>query len=960
MRKLRILIYITLIILFSTPFFAAQNKYIIHQDTRTVDKDTVRLEKTQSLKSKLSRSLCTDSLYTYDSIKVKSDTLNPLTDSLVLKKDSIQQDSIPAKKPVLDAIVYYKSDDSLIGTNDWAFLYGKAEVTYNTPKPISLKAEKISMSVDSSVVKATFGRDSIGQEFGYPIFNDGGTDYESKTMRYNFRTKKGFSQTTITEQGEGHVVADKAKMNPDNTIYIQNGRYTTCDDHEHPHFYLNLTKAKVEPGKRIVTGPAYLVIEDLPLPFAIPFGFFPFSKKYSSGVIMPSIGTELERGYSLRDGGYYFAINDYIDLKLTGEIYTKGSWGLNAQSSYRKRYKYSGNFNLGYLVTKLGDKEIPRDYSVAKDINISWSHQQDPKKDMFRTLSASVNFRTSSYNRHSLNEIYNPVSNTTTNASSTINLNQRIPNSPWSFNASASVNQNMRDSTIAMTLPNLTMTMSRIYPFKRKESAGEEKWYEKIQLSYTGDFRNSINTKENRLLKSGISEWEHAMKHNIPVSATFNLFNYLNITPSFNYTERWYTNKIKKDWDPRTNTIAVVDTINQFNRVYDYSFSLGFQTKLYGFYKPLIGGKKIQAIRHVFTPNISLSYTPDFSAARYGFYETLHYYDAAGREQFQKYSPFQNGMFGTAPSGKAGMINFSFENNVEMKVKSQSDTITGTKIISLIDNLGIGFSYNMMADSMKWSDINTNLRLKLSKSLTVNVNAVWDPYLYNRVSSVDGNPENDRLIRVNRMRISHGGGFGRLMRTGFSISPSINQDTFNKWFGKNHDKSTADKSDNKKKDLYAGYGQNEEAESDGEHTSKFAKKKDDSQYDEDGYLKNEVRWNLSFNYSANYAYSSQLEKYKNEYKRKLTHNFGINGSLQPTKNWNFTFNTSYDFDRSKFAYMNCTLTRNLHCWSLSASFIPIGPYKSYYVSLRASSSLLQDLKYEKRGRSSSYDPDWGH
>lgn len=961
MRKVRILIYIVLFILFSTPFFAAQGKYAKHNYIYSEKKDTVIQDVNRSLKSKLTRPLLRDSLYISDSVNMKADSLLSLGDSLSLITDSLKNDTVSQKKSVLDAVVDYQANDSLVMTGDnWAYLYGESNVLYNTEKPISLKAEQISMSMDSSIVKATFGRDSIGEEFGYPVFNDGGTDYESKTMRYNFKTQKGFSQTTITEQGDGHVVADNAKMNPDKTIYIKDGRYTTCDEHDHPHFYLNLTKAKVEPGKRIVTGPAYLVIEDLPLPFAIPFGFFPFSKKYSSGVIMPTIGTELERGYSLRDGGYYFAINDYIDLKLTGEIYTKGSWGLNAQSSYRKRYKYSGNFNLGYLVTKLGDKEIPRDYSVAKDVNLSWSHQQDPKKDMFRTLSASVNFRTSSYNRNSLSEIYNPASNTTTNASSTINLNQRIPNSPWSFNASASVNQNMRDSTIALTLPNMTVTMSRIYPFKRKEVAGDERWYEKIQLSYTGDFRNSINTKENRLFKSGISEWEHAMKHTIPVSATFNLFNYLNINPSFNYTERWYTNKIKKGWDPRTNSIAVIDTINKFNRVYDFSFSLGFQTKLYGFYKPLFGGDKIEAIRHVFTPSISLSYTPDFSAPRFGFYETLHYYDAAGREQYQKYSPYQNGMFGTAPSGKAGMINFNFENNVEMKVKSQSDTINGKKIISLIDNLGIGFSYNMMADSMKWSDINTSLRLKLSKSLTVNVNAVWDPYKYIRIPGADGNPENDRLQKVDRMRISHGGGFGRLMRTGFSISPSINQDTFKKWFGKDGNKNsdTGNKA-NKTSDPNGGTGQGEGSEAGEERSSLFAKKKDDGEYDNDGYLKNEVKWNLSFNYSANYAYSSELEKNKNEYKRKLTHNFGLNGSLQPTKNWNFTFNTSYDFDRSKFAYMNCTLTRNLHCWSLSASFIPIGPYKSYYVSLRASSSLLQDLKYEKRGRSSTYDPDWG-
>lgn len=876
-----------------------------------------------------------------------------ILDSLVLRKDSVLQDSIKEKKPVLEAVVDYKAKDSIILTGDnMAYLYGDGDIVYNTEKPIKLKSEKIRMSLDSSIVTATFGLDSVGKEFGYPVFNDGGTDYESKTMRYNFKTKKGYSQTTITQQGEGHVVADKAKMNVDNTVFIKNGKYTTCDQHDHPHFYLNLTKAKVEPGKRIVTGPAYLVIEDLPLPIALPFGFFPFSKKYSSGVIMPSYGNELEKGFCLRDGGYYFAINDYIDLKLTGEIYTKGSWAINAQSSYRKRYKYSGSFNLGYQVTKLGDKGLP-DYSVMKDTKISWTHSQDPKANMYRTLSASVNFSTSSYDRNNTNSIYNSYDYTNSTRSSTVNLTQRIPNSPWSFNLSANVNQTTRDSMIAMTLPNLTITMSRIYPFKRKEAVGAERWYEKISLSYSGDLRNSINTKEDKLFKSDLQkDWINGMQHRVPIQATFSALNYLNITPTINYTERWYTSKIKKAWDGRSH--VATDTIYGFNRVYDFNFSLGFSTKMYGMYKPLFGGDKIKAIRHVFTPNISFSYTPNFADPKFGFYESYQYYDANGELQDYIYSPYEQGMFGRPPSGESGNINFNFQNNLEMKVAS-NDSI-GEKKISLIDDLSISFSYNMMADSMKWSDITTNMRLKLSKSLTVNIGATWDPYMYYRVRDPGGDETKDRLYRYDKLRISEGKGFGRLMRTGFSISPSINQDTVKKWFGKGGD--TENKGENNNDDSLPSDGEEPNSGDSSEKGSMFDKKQDDGEYDTDGYLKNDIKWNLSFNYSVNYAYSQELERKKNEFKRKLTHNFSLNGSIQPTKNWNFTFNTSYDFDQKKFAYLNCTLTRNLHCWSISASFIPIGPYKSYFVSLRASSSMLQDLKYEKRGRSSSYDPEW--
>jgi len=935
MRKLRILTYVFLVVLFFAPFIGASNRYI-------TDKTAVYLYDIDSLR--LNRG---------DSLSVPFDSLQQL-DSLILRGDSLFLDSVPQKKPVLEAIVDYKAKDSIVLTGDnMAYLYGEGDITYNTESPIKLKSEKIRMSLDSSIVTATFGLDSVGKEFGYPIFNDGSTDYESKSMRYNFKTKKGYSKTTITEQGEGYVVAGVSKMNPDKTAYATDVKYTTCDHHDHPHFYLNLTKAKIEPGKRIITGPAYLVIEDLPLPLAIPFGFFPFSKRYSSGVIMPSYGDELEKGFALRDGGYYFAINDYIDLKLTGEIYTKGSWGVNAQSAYRKRYKYSGNVNLGYQVTKLGDKGLP-DYSVMKDMKVSWTHTQDPKYNMYRTLSASVNFSTSSYDRNNTTSQY-MQDYTQSSRSSSVNMTQRIPNSPWTINLSANVNQTTRDSMIAMTLPNMTITMSRIYPFKRKEAVGDERWYEKISMSYTGDLRNSINTKENKLFKSDLmKDWKNGMQHRIPIQATFSAFNYLNITPSVNYNERWYTTKIRKDWVDGAH--RVVDTINGFNRVYDFNFSLGFSTKLYGFYTPLIGGDKVKAIRHVFTPTISFSLMPDFGRSPFNFHETYSYYDNNGMKQEYTYSPYEQGIFGAPPKGKSGSINFNFQNNLEMKVKSDNDSI-GEKKISLIDDLSVGFSYNMMADSMKWSDITTNMRLKLSKSLTVNLNATWDPYMYDRVNTdPNKDPQYDRLNRVDRLRISNGKGFGRLMRTAFSISPSINQDTVKKWFGKGGDDTDNKKNNDDGSPLNEEEDTSEEA---GPRGSMFERKQDDGEYDSDGYLKNEIQWNLSFNYSVNYAYSQELEKRKNEYKRKLTHNFSINGSFQPTKNWNFTFNTSYDFDQNKFAYLNCSLTRNLHCWSISASFIPIGPYKSYFISLRATSSMLQDLKYDKRGRSSSYDPNWG-
>jgi lipopolysaccharide assembly outer membrane protein LptD (OstA) len=881
-----------------------------------------------------------NSIYSNDTLpRVKGDSL-PKNDSLKLRNDSLLQDSTAQKKNALDAVVDYSANDSVVlMASNWGYLYGAAEVKYTE---ITLKGEKLSMNMDSSLVYATYGLDSVGKEFGYPVFSDGGTDYESKDMKYNFKTKKGYITNVITTQGEGYVIAGRAKKQEDNSFFMLDGKYTTCDDHEHPHFYLALTKAKVKPKKNVVTGPAYLVIEGLPLPLGLPFGFFPFSDKYSSGVIMPSYGDEMDRGFNLHDGGYYFAINDNIDLALTGDIYTKGSWALKARSSYRKRYKYSGSFDFNYLYNKYGEKDV--DQSISKDLAINWTHSQDPKANMFRTLSASVNFATSSYNNNSLDNRYTRQGTSNTKGSS-VNLTQKIPNSAWSISASMNVAQRSQDSSISMTLPNLTVTMSRVAPFKRKEAAGAERWYEKIQLSYTGDFRNSIDTKENLLLKSNLQkDWKNAMKHTIPVSATFSAFNYLNITPSINYTERWYTSKIQKQWNPQTNTHMSMrgDTTYSFKRVYDFNAALSFQTKLYGEYIPVFS--KTTRIRHVFTPSISLSYAPDFSDPMFGFYERYKYIDSKGQQMEYVYSPYSQGMFGTAPMGASGMVSFNFENNLEMKVASEKDS-TGYKKISLIDNLSINFSNNMMADSLKWSDIAVNARFKFSKSFVVNIGAAFDPYMY-------GLDQYGSPTKVDKLRISHGKGIGRLKSTGYSISPSINQDTFKKLFGKDVEKEGG------KKEGSQTDTDNPEGEA-GEQKkgSLLEKKKDDNQYDEDGYVKNDIKWNLAFNFSMNYNYGD-FDYDKMEYKGRLTKNFGLSGSIQPTKNWNFNFNTSYDFDAKKIAYMSCNLTRNLHCWSITASFNPVGAYKSYYVSLRASSSLLQDLKYEQRGRSSSYDPNW--
>lgn len=891
----------------------------------------------------------TDSLTTSISDSLKIDSIN--TDSLSLSADSI---ALEGPKEKLDVAVHYSAQDSIVFTKgNLGYLYGDADVKYGD---LHIKGEYIIADMDSSLISSTFGVDSLGKEFGHPVFTQGDSEYEMKRVKYNFETGKAFITNVITQEGEGHIVANTAKKNADNSFYMVNAKYTTCDLHDHPHFYINLSKAKVRPGKDVVTGPAWLVVADVPLfPVVLPFAFFPFTQSYSSGIIMPSYGDEMERGFYLHNGGYYFAINDYVDLAVTGEIYTKGSWGLNARSTYRKRYKYTGNFNASYFNTVIGDKSlkdlnIPGAYSVSKDFKINWTHSQDPKANMYRTLSASVNFSTSKANFNDLNSLYRPESSNNTKSSS-VNLTQRFPDSPWSLSASMNINQVSKDSTISATLPNLSITMSRIYPLKRKNAVGAEKWYEKISMSYSGEFRNSIHTKENKFFNSNlIKDWQNGMKHNIPISTTFSLFNAIQITPSFTYTERWYTGAIKEAWDPMAKRHMVVDTINGFNRVYDYSTAISAETKLYGMYKPWqMFGDKVQAIRHVFSPSISFSYKPDFGDPRYGFYETYSYRNEYGDDVEYTYSPYSKMMFGTASKGKSGSINFSFKNNVEMKVRSESDS-TGYKKISLIDDLGINFSNNLMADSMKWSMITTNLRLKFSKSYTLNLNATWDPYLY----ELD---KNDQPVAVDKLRILNGKGFGKLQSTGTSFSYSINQSTFKNLFAKKEGSDGNKGSDNENTPPVddGTMGRNPNESSSGRRGSVFDTGDNAyGEFDEDGYLKNEIQWNLSFNYSVRYSYDrSNFNRHKMEYPGMLTHSLGLSGSLQPTKNWNLNFNTDYNFDLNKFTSINMSLTRNLHCWSMSASFIPIGPYKSYNFVIRADASLLQDLKYEQRN--SPYD-----
>ena len=863
--------------------------------------------------------------------------------------DSIALDSINRrKKNGINAPVHYVANDSLIyeGGSGMAYLYGDANVKY---EDMDLKSQEIYMCLDSSLVYARGGKDSTGVEFGTPVFVMGKDTYETDSMAFNFKTKKGLISNVYTEQEDGFLTSELSKRNNQGEIFLQHGRYTTCDD-PHPDFYIAMSRAKVTPGKKVVFGPAYLVVADVPLPFALPYGFFPFTKSYSSGLIMPTYGDETERGFYLRDGGYYFAISDKMDLKVLGEIYTKGSWGLSAASNYKKRYKYSGSFFASYQNTINGEKNMP-DYSKQTSFKIQWSHRQDAKANPYRTLSASVNFATSSYERNNLTSMYNPQSYSQTTRTSSVSMTNTFSSIGLTLSTTMNLSQNMRDSSISMTLPDLNISISRFYHFKRKKMAGKERWYEKISMSYTGQLSNSINTKEDKLLHSSLTrDWRNGMQHNIPISGNFTLFNYLNINPSLNFTDRMYTNKINRSWDEQAQK-EVTDTIDGFYNIYNWNFSVSASTKLYVFYTPWkkLFGDKIKTIRHVFTPQVSFNYAPDFSSRSYGYYETYQKTDANGNVSLVEYSPYSNGLYGVPGKGKTGSVSVDISNNIEMKIKSEADS-TGEKKISLIDELGASMSYNFATDIRPLSDLSTRLRLKLTKSYTLNLNAVFASYAY----ELD---ENGRPVLSNTKTLWGMGKFGRFQGMSQNISYTLDNNkvsNFFKWLrgekvDKKNDKNNRDYDNEDDEDEF----NRETNEDDTMQKGQRGARKENAgkaETDDDGYMKFSIPWSLSFGYGITMRENTggQFNYDKMRYPYKFTQTLNCSGNIRISDGWNISFSSGYDFENKKISMTTASLGRDLHCFNMSCQLV-LAPYTSYNFSFRCNAATLTDaLKYDKR------------
>ena len=832
-----------------------------------------------------------------------------------LLRDSLRQDTTrrdtTRKKSFLDDIISGKNQDSLYYDvrNRTVYIYNQGDINYQN---MNLKGDFMRVNMDEKIIYAHGKRDTIDGKptVTNPTFTEGAANpYTMDTIAYNIGSKKAKIKGVATQEGDGWLIGNNVKKMDDNTIHIQDGKYTTCDQTDHPHFYLAMTKAKVIPGKKAITGPAYLVMEDVPIYFlGIPEGFFPINMGPQSGLLMPTYGEEYTKGFFLRDMGYYFTLGDYAALAVRGGFYTLGSWEASAASRYYNRYKYSGSFNMQYSNIKTGEKGEP-DYIKQSNFRIQWTHSQDPKANPGSTFSASVNFATSGYSKYSATNL-NDILSTQTNSS--IAYSKNWAGTPFSLSANMSISQNSQNKSLSVTLPTVVFNVSRFYPFKRKERMGTERWYDKISMQYTGKMTNSVTTTEDKIFsKETFDNMKNGIEHNIPVSASFNLFNYINISPSATYNEKWYFKKVEFDWNPVTNKVDTLPTQYGFYRLYNYNISVSASTPVYGMYDftKQSRDRKIQAIRPTLTPSIGFSYAPDFSDPKYGYYQTRQT-DSTGR--FTTYSPYAVNAYGVPSSGRSMSMNFSLSQNLEMKVLSKRDT-SGVKKIKLIDELRISGSYNFLADSMGLSTIPISFRTTIFKNFGINLSMTLDPYRL----TPDGK-------RYNKLFFP-----GRIVSTGWSFGYTF--------------KSREDRSQSAINDItsippeymnpyYDPYG----------NMDPVLRR----QYMSQMYYDFSLPWNFGFNYAINYNISTGNYPPKG-YKKNVTQTVSFNGSLTITPKTGITFQGGYGIKANKLTTSSISISRDLHCWQMSFSWIPFGFHRSWSFNIGVKAASLSDLKYDK-------------
>ena len=827
---------------------------------------------------------------------------------------------VKEEKPVIDAPIDYAAVDSMIVSLDGqkVYLYNQAKVTYQN---IELEAYYIELDLETKEIYAEGVLDSVGEMTQKPLFRQGSEEYESETMRYNFETEKAFITKVVSAQGEGFIHSDRTKKIGEDVFITKDAKYTTCDA-DHPHFYLHLTKAKVISNKKIITGPAYMVLEDFPIYFPIlPFGFFPNSPTYSSGILLPKYGEEQNRGFFLRDGGYYWAASEYFDLTVQGDIYSHGSWGTRIKTNYKKRYKFGGNFGFEYAKNKYGEKGLDN-YREGMQYKILWSHSQDSKANPNQTFSASVNVSSSGYDKQNA---YNMNDYLTTTKSSSISYSRKFENTPFNLSMNLRHSQNTRDSTMSLSLPEMTFNMAKIYPFRKKNRVGQVKFYEKFGINYTGNFRNSISAKEDEILSSSFAtDWKNGIRHNLPISFPSFSLGTINFSPGISYNEKWYFKKYNYNYveggeftgNPSNISENVrIDTITGLNRVYDYAYSISASTNIYGFYTPRNPNSKIQKIRHKMSPSISFSYRPDFGKDHYGYWQEVQV-DEEGNTQY--YDTNLGGIYGGSPGrGESGSINFSLNNSLEMKKldvrdSTKTDEEQKYKKVKIIDNLSISSSYDLIRDSLNLAPFSIRARTTVA-GVSINMGTTLDPYMLD---------ENYRKVHKYAWNERSGlGKLGRVTRANLSFGMNFNS--------KNKKGKENDGGDNQEETA----GPSEEALP--------------PIFDE--YVDFSIPWDFSFDYSLNYTGATSASRPNG----RVTQSLGLRGNISITDKWQMSAMTNFDIQEGEFALTSFRLNRDLHCWNMSFNFVPFGYRKSYSFTISASSSMLQDLKIQKQ--QSHYD-----
>ncbi|MEG0518818.1 MAG: putative LPS assembly protein LptD [Bacteroidales bacterium] len=900
----------------------------LHQ-TFVKHKDTLRIKNPDSLRL----------------VKVPMlDRKNLLQNTNLVRRDSLhQKDTLLHKdtlinKSSLEFPVFSTARDSTIedfsNGKKMMYFYGDVKVTYDN---MEIKADYMAYDMDSRTVFAKGLPDSTGTLVGKPVMKEGQGSYEMESVYYNFGSRKAKIKNMITQEGEGYLHGEFLKKMPDNSINISKGKYTTCDC-EHPHFYMKMTAAKVinEPGggQKTVFGPAFVVVEDVPTPFALPFGFVPKFGSRSSGILVPSYGEEVSRGFFLRGLGYYFVFGDHFDVAATADIYTMGSWGLQLNSRYNKRYKYNGNLAVTYSKDQTGEKNSP-DFFQTTNFSMQWSHSQDAKAKPGTTFRASVNFSSPSNNKYNSTDINNALQN---QISSSISYGKTWAGSPFSLSVNALHSQSSIDSSYSITFPNLTFTVNRIYPFKRKERVGKEKFYESFAFNYNTTLENRINFKASETGDPDFfKKMKNGMKHNFSVQLpSFSLAKYIQVSPSISYGMNWYFSDATKTFNEETQKVETIysDPFSTFGITQTVSGGVSFSTRLYGIFN--FGKKrKIEAIRHMVTPSLSFSVQPEMGTKGNGF-TSLSYVDVNGIQHVEPYNRYDGQIYSAPGRGKSASMSFSLGNNLEAKVRDLQDTTgKGTKKIKLIDQLSIGGSYNFLADSMKLSNISVNMNTTVFGKMGLSANATFDPYAIN-----------DHGIRINKFNIAQEGGFklARLTNASASVSYTFSGEGKSR-LGSNYKSSESSS------------GVQNPAKTEKSQAPMYQKMyyhPVTGEYIPGGwvyYMDPNIPWSINLNYSYTYSKSYQYANNQLQVKNSHMQTLGISGQIKLTQQLNFNLNTGVDLSKFKLTTTQLSASYDLHCFQISVSWIPNGQWESWSFRINAKASALADLLQFKKNAS---------